>query len=164
MLAAAVVSTLVGCDADTVRVSDAPAPAVVPPVDADLADGGWPEAAAWIQRANDDGRPVLVNIFASWCGPCEREMPLLVDAAQAHPEVAFLGIDHLDQRANAERFVEEQGIEFATIFDIAGDFAAAVEARGMPTTVVFDTDGVLVARHTGELTSTSLASLLDEVR
>ncbi|NBB84507.1 MAG: redoxin domain-containing protein, partial [Alphaproteobacteria bacterium] len=56
------------------------------------------------------GRPALVNIFASWCGPCRAEMPMLLEARDANPEVTFLGIDHLDRREDGEAFVEELGI------------------------------------------------------
>jgi thiol-disulfide isomerase/thioredoxin len=155
---------LAACGSDTVDVRDVEPPASVPPRDAHLADGGWPETAAWIRRENEAGRPVLVNIFASWCLPCERELPLLLDAAADNPDIAFLGIDHLDQRDDAERFVAEMAVSFPTIYDIAGDVAFALEARGMPTTVVFDVDGRLAGHRTGELTRGSLEELLDEVR
>jgi thiol-disulfide isomerase/thioredoxin len=148
----------------TGSVHDAAAPAEVPPPDADLFPGGWEEAAAWIARETDAGRPVLVNIFASWCGPCEREMPMLIAAADANPEIAFLGIDHLDRLEDGRAFVDQLGVSFPTIHDLDGDVAAAVGARGMPTTVVFDTDGVLVGRAVGELTESSLEQLLDEIR
>jgi thiol-disulfide isomerase/thioredoxin len=148
----------------TASVHDAAAPAEVPPPDADLFPGGWEEAAAWIARETDAGRPVLVNIFASWCGPCEREMPMLIATADANPEIAFLGIDHLDRLDDGRGFVDELGVSFPTIHDLDGDVAAAVGARGMPTTVVFDTDGVLVGRAVGELTESSLEQLLDEIR
>ncbi len=152
-----------GCGNDVLSVNDAPDPDTVPPQDAVLADGGWPETAAWIARENAAGRPVVVNIFASWCVPCRREMPLLLDAARAHNDIAFLGIDHLDQRDNAEAFVEEYAVDIPTIYDVAGDVAAALHARGMPTTVAFDTEGTLIAHHTGELTASSLQQLLDDV-
>jgi thiol-disulfide isomerase/thioredoxin len=145
---------------DVTEVEDAQPPAR----DAVLEDAEWPETAAWIRREVEDGRPVLMNILASWCIPCERELPLLLDAAEANPDVAFLGVDHQDQRENAEQFVEEQGITFPTVFDIGGDVAYSIGGRGMPTTAVFDTDGVMVAKHTGELTASSLQELLDEVR
>jgi cytochrome c biogenesis protein CcmG, thiol:disulfide interchange protein DsbE len=147
-----------------ISVSDARAPAEVPPPDADLFPGGWDEAAAFIAREADEGRPTLVNIFASWCGPCEREMPMLIEAAGANPDIAFLGIDHLDRLEDGREFVDRMGIDFPTIHDLDGDVAAAVGARGMPTTVVFDADGVLVGRAVGELTDSSLEALLDEVR
>lgn len=135
-----------------------------PPRDAVLVDAGWPEAAAWIRREAEEGRPVVMNILASWCIPCRRELPLLLDAAEDNPDIAFLGINHLDQRDNAEQFVEEMGITFPTLYDPVGDVAAGVEARGMPTTVFFDRNGVLVSRVTGELTARSLEEHLDRIR
>ena len=159
----AVVAIVAACGSDgptSVKQSDVEPP----PRDAVLADGGWDEAAAWIYRENSEGRPVLVNVFASWCVPCRREMPLLLDAFDANTNIAFLGIDHLDQRDNAEQFIDEMGIRFPTIYDVAGDFALTIEARGMPTTVVFDVNGDMVGHLTGELTRASLEELLDKVR
>ncbi len=152
------------CGEGALSVQDAEDPAEVPPPDAYLADGGWEEAAAWIRRENEQGRPVLVNILASWCAPCKEELPLLLDAYDDNPDIAFLGIDHLDRREDAERFLEEMDVRFPTIFDITGDVAAAVEARGMPTTVIFDEDGDLVAHHSGLVTESQLEDLLDTVR
>lgn len=154
---------LAACDSDGIDVNDVEA-AEPPPRGTVLEDAGWPETAAWIRRETEEGRPVLVNILASWCAPCERELPLLIEASEANPDIAFLGVDHQDQRDNAEEFIEEQGVTFPTVFDVAGDVAYAIEGRGMPTTAVFDEDGRLVARHTGEMTASQLDDLLDEVR
>jgi thiol-disulfide isomerase/thioredoxin len=150
--------------AGAVDVGEVAAPAEPTPADADLHPGGWEAAADWIAREADAGRPTLVNIFASWCGPCEREMPMLIAAADANPDIAFLGIDHLDRLEDGREFVDRLGVSFPTIHDLDGDVAAAVGARGMPTTVGFDADGVLVARAVGELTEGSLEALLDELR
>lgn len=147
------------------NIAEVPEPTQpVPSRDAVLEDGGWEETAAWIARENAEGRPVLVNILASWCTPCRVELPLLMETADANPDVAFLGIDHMDRREDAEAFVEEMAISFPTIYDDAGDVAAAVGSRVMPTTVVFDTDGRLAARVFGELSERSLEDLLDAVR
>jgi thiol-disulfide isomerase/thioredoxin len=146
------------------NVRDAPRPPEVPPADAELFPGGWPEAAAFIAREAEAGRPTLVNIFASWCVPCEREMPLLLQAADDNPDVAFLGIDHQDRLEDGAAFIAELGIDFPTLHDLDGDVAFAVGARGMPTTVVFDADGALAGRVVGELTEASLAQLLDAGR
>lgn len=158
------VLVLAGCSEGGLSVNDVDPPAQVPPEDAYLAEGGWEEAAAWIRRENEEGRPVLVNILASWCGPCREELPVLLAAHEAHPDIAFLGIDHLDRREDAERFLDEMDVTFPTIFDLEGDVAAAVEARGMPTTVIFDAGGDLVAHHSGLVTETQLQQLFDQIR
>ncbi len=164
LLAALLVAVLAGCADDAISVDGVPEPASVPPRDAVLVDGGWEEAAAWIRRENADGRPVLMNILASWCAPCREELPVLLDAYDANPDIAFLGIDHLDRRDDAEAFIAEMDVRFPTLYDVGGDVAAAIEARGMPTTVIFDTDGRIVAHHRGQLTASQLDDLLDTVR
>lgn len=145
-------------------LADVEEPSEVPPRDAELAEAGWPEAAAWIRRETEDGRPVVVNFFASWCGPCERELPFLIETARTETDVAFLGINHTDQRSLAEDMIAEYGLDFPTLYDAPGDIAYEVGARGLPTTVAFDTDGRMVSRVFGELTETNLDQLLDEVR
>lgn len=142
-----------GVDAVAAAADTAPAP------DAELVDGSWPDAAAWIAREAERGRPTVVNIFASWCGPCREEAPVLRAAMEAHPEVAFLGVDHLDKRESGAAFLAEEALAFdATIFDVAGGVAAAVGSRGMPTTAFFDHTGRLVHTYTGVLTE----EMLDE--
>jgi cytochrome c biogenesis protein CcmG, thiol:disulfide interchange protein DsbE len=146
-------------------VYDVAAPGEVPPPDADLAPADWPATAAWIRREVDDGRPVLVNLFASWCIPCKREMPMLLEAAETETGFAFLGVATNDTQADARGLVEELDITIPTLFDTHGDDVAfAFAARGMPTTVVFDREGRLVGRAVGELTPRSLADLLDAAR
>lgn len=142
-------------DAD---ISRAPTPGSV------LTDGGWEEASAFVARSVAAGRPTVINLFASWCGPCEREMPLLNRVAGRELGTDFLGVAHLDARADAERFVAEQQVVFTTVLDLGGEVAAAVGGRGLPVTVAFDRDGVMVGRVFGELTEDSLEALLRLVR
>ncbi|MBW3621743.1 MAG: TlpA family protein disulfide reductase [Actinobacteria bacterium] len=156
----------VGACGDPAPVVDAVAEAgpTAPPADAHLVDGGWPEAAAWIARESAGGRATVVNLFASWCGPCREEAPVLRRAMADHPGIAFLGVDHIDRRPEGEAFLEEEELGFdATLFDVAGDVAAGIGARGMPTTAFFDRDGRLVALHTGPLTEADLAERLAEL-
>lgn len=148
---------------DGLRVRDVDV-ALAPPLGAVLPDGGWDAASAFVARSAAADRPVVVNLFASWCGPCEREMPLLNRVADRELGTDFLGVAHLDARADAERFVAEQQVTFTTMLDLGGEVAAAVGGRGLPVTVAFDRDGVMVGRVFGELTEESLESLLRLVR
>lgn len=178
MLAVALLVAACGVDQDVVEFGDSVLPASAPSTfdvwaytdaktparDAVLAQGGVHAASAFIRQAVADGQPTLVNIFASWCGPCRAEMPLLNATYRAYEsQIAFLGVAHLDRYEDALAFVDELEVPFASVLDGDGDFAFAVESRGMPTTVVFDADGVLVARVIGELTQASLTSLLARV-
>lgn len=139
-------------------------PAPAPAVGAVLDPGGYPAVAAFVAREAAAGRPTVVNLFASWCPPCVREMPMVVAAAERETGIAFLGVAHLDRDEDARRFVAEQGVAFTTVLDLAGDTAFATGGRGMPTTVAFDREGRLVARVIGELTPESFEELLAAVR
>jgi thiol-disulfide isomerase/thioredoxin len=139
-------------------------PADAPALGTVLGDGGWDAAAAFVARNAAEDRPTLINLFASWCGPCEREMPLLNATADAEPELVFLGVAHLDARPDAERFVTEQQITFTTLLDLDGEVAAAVGGRGLPVTVVFDRVCEMVASAFGYLCGRSLDELIALVR
>ncbi len=139
-------------------------PALAPTEGSVLTDGGWAEASAYVARSAGADRPTIINLFASWCGPCEREMPLLNRVAARELGVDFLGVAHLDARRDAERFVAEQQVVFTTILDLDGDVAAAVGGRGLPVTVAFDRSGRMVGRAFGELDDEGLEALLRLVR
>ena len=143
---------------------DAAAAASAPALGATLVDGGWDEVAGFIAARAADDQPTLVNFFASWCPPCVREMPLLTSSADAEPGIAFLGVAHMDARANAERFVTDQDVRFTTVLDLDGEAAFTLGGRGLPITLVFDRDGRMVGRIYGELTESSLEDLLALVR
>jgi thiol-disulfide isomerase/thioredoxin len=150
----------VGLDIGDVEVADD-----LPPRDTVIDDATWPQVAGWIARENAAGRPVVVNLWASWCEPCEREIPLLNAAADANPDVAFLGVAANDAADDARAAIDDFGIAFPSVRDAEFDQVAfTVGARVMPTTVVFDTDGAMVGRVIGELTERSLDDLLRSAR
>lgn len=124
-----------------------------PPARPDLADAGDAEAAAWIRDEVDrSDRPVVVKFFASWCGPCEEEMPVLLAAREEHPEVAFLGVVHQDRREHVREWMDEfGGTELSTLFDADGETARTFGARGMPSVSFVDTEGQLLRTHTGPM-------------
>ncbi len=145
---------LAGCGGSGVRdvvadAGDTPAP----PADGRLTDVGYEDVAAWIRdEVADDARPVIVKYFASWCGPCEAEVPVLLSAAEAHPEVAMLGIAHQDPRAQATAWIQEHGVDaIPTLLDLEGQTARALGARGMPSVSFVDADGQLQYTHTGPI-------------
>ena len=97
------------------------------------------------------GHPVVVNQWASWCGPCREEFPYFARAVKRHGDrVAFLGVDYLDDRDAAQAFLDELPPGFPSIFDRDGKAARAVGAGGvMPTTVFIGPDGKLRHRKLG---------------
>jgi thiol-disulfide isomerase/thioredoxin len=109
------------------------------------------------------GTPVVVNLWASWCEPCMREMPMLSRAAADHPDVQFLGIDTLDSRTGGESFIAEQGVSFPSLFDPDGAVRTELGSFGLPVTVFFDAGGTQIAKIDGELSQEALAQHLDEI-
>jgi cytochrome c biogenesis protein CcmG/thiol:disulfide interchange protein DsbE len=101
--------------------------------------------------ADLQGTPVVVNLWASWCEPCKREMPMLSRAAADHPDVQFLGVDTLDSREGAEAFIAEYSVPFPSLFDPDGAIRTELGSFGLPVTVFFDAEGNEVAKVDGEL-------------
>ena len=99
-----------------------------------------------------DGRPTVVNLWASWCAPCVREMPLLQRTSERAGEaVRFVGIDIQDQPASAASLLEATGVRYDQYDDPDGEVRSAVRAVGLPVTLVFDARGREVARRFGEI-------------
>lgn len=112
------------------------------------------------------GRPVVLNFWASSCEPCRRELPAIAAVAEDFGDgVAFLGVNHLDNRGDALNFLGSIDVELPTGYDPEGRVAPTYGVRGMPTTIFIDSSGAIVARHTGEITERQLreqiAKLLD---
>ena len=97
------------------------------------------------------GRVVLLDFWASWCGPCRQSFPLYEKLRSEMPEqdFALLAIN-LDETAEAPTaFLTEHPVHYTSLADPAGEVARAYGLRGMPTSFLIDRDGVLRARHTG---------------
>ncbi|EON10743.1 MULTISPECIES: TlpA disulfide reductase family protein [Pandoraea] len=107
------------------------------------------------------GSPVVMNLWASWCPPCRREMPVLEKAQADYPDVRFLLINQGESAHTVEAFIQSQGLQFDDLLlDPASQGMQAAGARGLPTTLFFDAHGRLVDTHLGELTAARLRATL----
>ena len=110
------------------------------------------------------GRPVVINFWATWCGPCRIEMPELLRAAAVDPELALLAVNLQEERAAVEPFAEALGMATPVVLDREGDVADRFGVRGLPTTVFIDRDGSIHTTYAGVLTPAALAERLAEIR
>jgi len=101
------------------------------------------------------GTPVVVNKWASWCGPCRLEFPWLRDQAEKRKgEVAFIGVNSNDNRGDAEDFLKEEPVPFKHFEDPKLEIAAAMNAvQAFPSTAYYDSKGELAFVHQGGYSS-----------
>lgn len=114
-------------------------------------------------RASLGEGPALVNIFASWCAPCEIEHPVLV--ALKGQGVRIVGVAYKDAPENTKAFLGRLGDPFAErLVDRDGRAGIELGVTGVPETYLVGADGVILAKHTGPLTPESARALLAKAR
>ncbi|SDY85553.1 Thiol-disulfide isomerase or thioredoxin [Modestobacter sp. DSM 44400] len=105
-----------------------------------------------------------MNLWATWCGPCREEMPLLQDAyVQYGEQVRFLGVDTQDDPEAAGSFLADLDIGYPHVVDPSGQLLRELGVRGLPVTLVLDQTGRVKARSIGQLTADELQQLLGSV-
>lgn len=111
------------------------------------------------------GKPVVVNLWATWCPPCVREMPVLQQAQAAHPEIHFVFVNVREPRERVHGWLQARQLPLRNVLlDSPGEVAAQFGAPGLPTTLFFDAGGALVATRVGELSSATLQERLRALR
>ena len=111
-----------------------------------------------IRLADLRGRPVIVNFWASWCGPCVEEFPLLREAAERHSDegLVVVGIVYRDRSEAARDFMRRNGATWAAAMDPGERVAEAYGILGPPETFFIGRDGTIVARQLGQFSAASL--------
>jgi cytochrome c biogenesis protein CcmG/thiol:disulfide interchange protein DsbE len=110
------------------------------------------------------GKPVVLNFWASWCGPCRKEMPAFQATHESlGDKVTFIGIDNKDYRDSALEFVKKTGVRYASGFDPAGTVASSYGVIGMPVTFFISEKGKLLESRTGEMNRDELEATISRL-
>lgn len=112
--------------------------------------GSDPVTGKRVELAQYRGKPVVINIWASWCPGCIAEAEDLRRFAEAHPEAQVIGLDIQDSRGAARDFYRRWGWTWPSVFDPSGELAARLGLQGLPTTLFLDEEHRVVARIVGE--------------
>ena len=112
------------------------------------------------EHLEEDGRPVFLNFWASWCPPCRQEMPDISAAAAANPGVQFLGIAVSDDPAAAEAYAGEIDVAYPLGADATGIIEERYPSPGLPATFLISGDGRIIGTYFGLMTPEVIDSLI----
>ncbi len=121
-------------------------------------DGGQPVRIS----GSLGGRPGLVNVFGSWCGPCAVEGPQLMKLKQAG--VPIVGVSWMDKPGDTQAFLERVGNPFQTVLAGTDDSAVEFGITGAPETFIVDAKGMVVDKRVGPITDIDVPVLLKKLK
>jgi cytochrome c biogenesis protein CcmG, thiol:disulfide interchange protein DsbE len=150
LLIAVLLVAAAGCSSGTTAVIADPLPTISPD--------------DFMAMLKDSTEPVVVNVWASWCGPCRSEAPLLEQAHAAFGEqVRFVGVDTSDTQEGAAEFIAHYGIGFDQYFDPRSAILTALRSTGVPHTFFFAPGGELRFAQHGIIDEHTLAVQIDDL-
>jgi len=111
------------------------------------------------------GKPIVVNLWATWCPPCRRELPTLAAAQTSETWAVFVFADQGEDATTVQRYLASAGLQLANVLlDRGAGIGREISSAGLPTTLFYSADGRLVDTHVGQLTAGSLTGKLSRLR
>jgi thiol-disulfide isomerase/thioredoxin len=108
------------------------------------------------------GTPLVVNMWATWCKPCVKEMPAFDEVASAISKVRIMGVNVADSAEDAAAFATKLGVHYEQFTDPTGGLSDAFGVSGLPATAFIDAAGKVVEVHSGALTAAELTELVSK--
>jgi thiol-disulfide isomerase/thioredoxin len=130
---------------------------VAPDFELERIDGGT------LRLSDLRGKPVLVNFWATWCGPCVLEMPNIQKYYEQFPgEFEVVAVNSDESKLAVEKFVKNIGVTFPVVLDPRLLTQSQYRPRGLPTTFILDGEGKVLAQHIGLMSEKNLAGYLEQ--
>jgi peroxiredoxin len=121
-------------------------------------------AGEQIRLSEMRGTAVLINFWATWCGPCRLEMPAIQERYERYyPELAVLAVNFDEPVDEVQKFVDELGLTFEVLLDPGATVQDLYRVRGYPTTYLVDEGGIVRVYHIGLMTEGQLDRYLAQV-
>lgn len=117
-----------------------------------------------VYLAKFNGKPTVINLWATWCPPCRREMPVFEKAQQQNPDINFVFINQGESQLQVEQFLTSNHLMMRNVLmDASGAAGKKFEVKGMPSTYFFDANGKLVDSRLGEVSHATLLEKLQKI-
>ena len=111
------------------------------------------------------GKPVVINMWATWCTPCRREMPVLQQAQKSHPNIQFVLLNQGEKAPVVSAYLQKNQIQMPYIWlDETMQSRSVLPYQGLPSTYFLNQQGEVVAHSLGELTSVQLQQYLQQIK
>ena len=111
------------------------------------------------------GKPAVINMWATWCAPCRREMPVLQQAQQNHPQIQFVLLNQGEKAPVVSAYLQKNQIQLSNVWlDEAMQARTVLPYQGLPSTYFLNQQGEVVAHSLGELTPDQVQQYLQQIQ
>lgn len=108
------------------------------------------------------GKKVFLNFWATWCGPCTREMPSIQKIHENHPDIVILAVNCGEKTEDVKNFITKNNYTFNILTDENGQISYTYSSDYIPLTLIIDENGVITNRHVGSLTEAEMLKMLNK--